>query len=74
MFIALMAITSFDGTAKLVGPRVWKLIHGIGVWVIWLVFMAASFKRIPDSIGYAVPVAIGLAALILRLIAAKRRA
>lgn len=73
VFIALMAFTSFDATARLVGPRAWKLIHGVGIWVIWLDFVAASAKRVPENLGYAVPVSIGLAAVALRLIAAKRR-
>lgn len=73
VFIALMAFTSFDTTARLVGPRLWKLIHGIGIWVIWFDFVAASAKRIPQSIGYAVPVLIALAALGARAVAAHHR-
>lgn len=73
VFIALMAATSFDTTARLVGRRNWKIIHGIGIWVIWFDFLAASAKRVPQDFGYAVPVAIALAALGLRLAAARRR-
>jgi methionine sulfoxide reductase heme-binding subunit len=73
VFIALMAATSFDATARFVGPRLWKLIHSIGIWVIWFDFVAASAKRIPQSSGYAVPVAIALAALGLRAVAAWHR-
>jgi methionine sulfoxide reductase heme-binding subunit len=72
-FIVAMAATSFDATARLTGPRLWKLIHGIGIWVIWFDFVAASAKRIPQSIGYTVPVVIALAALGLRVIALRRK-
>jgi methionine sulfoxide reductase heme-binding subunit len=71
-FIALMVATSFDATARLVGPRPWKLIHGIGIWIIWFDFVAASAKRIPHSIGYAVPVVIALGAMGLRVFALRR--
>lgn len=73
VFIALMAATSFDATVRFVGPRLWKLIHGIGIWVIWFDFVAASAKRIPQSIGYAAPVVIALAALGLRAVAVWQR-
>jgi methionine sulfoxide reductase heme-binding subunit len=73
VFIVLMAITSFDATARFVGPRLWKLIHGIGIWIIWFDFVAASAKRVPQGTGYSVPVVIALSALGLRAIARRRR-
>jgi methionine sulfoxide reductase heme-binding subunit len=73
VFIILMAFTSFDATTRLVGPRLWKLIHGIGIWIIWFDFVAASAKRIPQSVTYVVPVVIALAALGLRVMAVRHQ-
>lgn len=73
VFIALMAFTSFDRTAKLVGPRRWRLIHVLGVWIIWVDFTLAFGKRIPQGPAYAVATAIAVAALALRIAAIRRR-
>ena len=73
LFIALMALTSFDATARFVGPRLWAFIHGFGIWIVWIDFVLAFGKRIPISTVYAVPVLLLLAALCLRLYARKKR-
>jgi methionine sulfoxide reductase heme-binding subunit len=56
--ILLMFATSFDATARMIGPRVWTRLHGFGSWYIWLFFMITNGKRIPESLNYALPVAI----------------
>lgn len=72
LFIALLAATSFDRAIAALGPRNWKRLHSIGIWVIWISFVFTNGKRIPASAAYAIPVAILIAALALRLWAARR--
>lgn len=67
LFIAALAATSFDRAVKALGPGRWALLHRVGVWVIWLVFLISNAKRIPISPWYAVPCAILLSALAVRL-------
>ena len=42
--IALMALTSFDRTAAMVGPRLWRVAHTGGVWFI-VAFFIVNFGR-----------------------------
>jgi len=71
--IIAMAATSFDRTARLVGPRVWRRLHLVGGHVIWLQFLISYGMRIPampDYIWFLLPLA---AAMALRVTAALRR-
>lgn len=52
-FIVAMAITSFDWTARTVGPRAWTLIHRIGVWYVFIQFCLSFGKRVVTTPGYA---------------------
>jgi methionine sulfoxide reductase heme-binding subunit len=72
LFIALLAATSFDRAVAALGPKSWKRLHSIGLWVIWVSFVFTNGKRIPASTVYTIPVAILFAALALRLWAARR--
>ena len=38
-FIAAMAATSFGPTAAWLSPRSWGLLHRIGAWYIWAIFL-----------------------------------
>jgi methionine sulfoxide reductase heme-binding subunit len=71
-FIAIMAFTSFDTTARLVGPRLWRLIHSVGIWVIWVDFVLAFGSRIPKSLWYILPVVLLFAALGVRLMGSRK--
>lgn len=69
LFIAAMTATSFDSTAKWLGPRKWRLLHLIGGWYIWLSFAVAVGKRVPlDSFYWPMAVLV-LAIAIVRLTA-----
>jgi DMSO/TMAO reductase YedYZ heme-binding membrane subunit len=73
-FILAMAATSFDRTAAWLGPRRWRVLHRLGVWYIWVSFLVAFGKRIPENgPAYWLPVVALIAALALRLAAARRR-
>ena len=67
----MMAATSFDTTARMVGPRAWRWIHTIGIWLVWTVFMTSEAKRVAGQPVYAVGVALLLGAVALRLVAAR---
>lgn len=71
LFILLLASTSFDRIVRAIGPKIWGWLHWLGVWFIAISFIFTNGKRIPVSGWYALPVALVLAAILLR-IAAKR--
>jgi DMSO/TMAO reductase YedYZ heme-binding membrane subunit len=66
-FIALMAITSFDGAVRWLGARRWRRLHLAGIYFLWISFVITFGKRIPMSAGYVLPIVVLLAALALRL-------
>lgn len=72
-FIFAMAATSFDRTARWLGPRNWRILHLFGSWYIWLIFLVAFGRRIPLNRNYWIPVVALLAAAALRITAAQRR-
>lgn len=72
LFIALMTATSFDVTARAIGPKAWNALHGYGSLYIAITFLVANGTRIPMNIGYAVPVALLAGVMVLRLMARKR--
>ncbi|MBI2741623.1 MAG: hypothetical protein HYX38_34450 [Rhodospirillales bacterium] len=73
LFIAAMTTTSFDSTAKWLGPRKWRLLHLIGGWYIWISFAVAVGKRVPVD-GFYWPMAVlVLAMAVVRLVAMVRR-
>lgn len=68
VFILLMVITSFKGPAKFIGPKAWKSLHTVGMWIIIGVFAYANFKRIPMNAWYLLPFGIICAAVAIRLV------
>lgn len=68
VFILLMALTSFKGPARLLGPKAWKTLHVTGMWVIAAVFAFSNFKRIPMSDWYVLPFSITCVAVAIRLV------
>lgn len=73
LFIAAMAVTSFDRTAAWLGGRNWRLLHLLGGWYIWISFAVAVGKRAPFNSFYWPMAAIVLFAAAVRLIAMARR-
>jgi DMSO/TMAO reductase YedYZ heme-binding membrane subunit len=68
--IIAMAATSFDRTARAIGPRAWRLLHTAGVYFLWVQFMLAFGKRIAEMPNYAFFLLPLLAVMALRLMAA----
>ena len=66
-FILFMLVTSFDRTAAWVGPRLWKRIHTIGSYLVFLTFLATYGRMLADSRAYWLQVGLLLLVLSLRL-------
>ncbi|BBB13202.1 hypothetical protein [Sphingopyxis sp. FD7] len=73
VFIALLAATSFDRMAKLLGSKLWSRLHWWGAWIVALSFIFTNGKRIPVSDWYALPVALVVAVIILRVSAGRKQ-
>lgn len=66
VFLTLMGLSSNDLVARRVGRAAWSRLHTWGSHYLWLVFLVANGKRIPQDAIYWLPVAILIAAQILR--------
>lgn len=73
-FILAMSATSFDRSARWIGPRAWRWLHTAGIYYIWISFVVAFGKRLAQGPFYAVAVALLLGALALRVVARLRAA
>jgi methionine sulfoxide reductase heme-binding subunit len=73
LLIAAMTATSFDRTARLIGPKAWTVLHTVGAYYIWLVFANSFISRAFTMPAY-IPVAVAVVgALGLRIAARSRR-
>jgi len=75
-FVLAMALTSNDRAVAWLGPRRWRVLHGVGIHVIWLVFTLSYLGRVlqpPVAAVHAVLFGLFVAAMGLRL-AARRTA
>lgn len=73
LFIVAMAATSFDRAAAWLGPRAWRMLHGVGGYYLVITFLISNGKRIGISPYYGLPVAILAVVLLLRLLAWRRK-
>ena len=53
VMLALLVATSFDRSAALLGPRLWKWLHWSGSYFFWASFLAAFGGRAPGSVFYS---------------------
>jgi sulfoxide reductase heme-binding subunit YedZ len=70
LLIFAMFATSFNSTTRWLGPRNWKILHTLGLYVI---FIAFAQREIPRSLETAVAAnwtltALALTALLLRAV------
>lgn len=72
-FIYAMAITSFDRTARWLGPERWRILHRVGLYYIWAIFMVSYGGRALFSASYRPVAAALIAALLLRVMAGRAR-
>lgn len=68
-FIIAMLATSFDSTARAIGPLAWQRLHTTGSWFLWLMFVINFGKRAPLQPSYWSAIVIALLALFIRLVA-----
>lgn len=67
VLIAAMAATSFDRTARWLGARRWRLLHGPGGYYVWLIFANSYAKRALHDPFYRPMLALLPVALIVKL-------
>jgi sulfoxide reductase heme-binding subunit YedZ len=75
LLIAAMTLTSFDRTARWLGPRRWGLLHRAGLHWLWFIFALNWTASVSVSLAY-LPLALitwGLLALRLAAVRARRR-
>ena len=74
LFIILMAITSFERPASLLGRRGWKILHTTGMYYLWLSFLVGFSTRLGESwLLYSPFVLVLTLAMILRFFPTKKR-
>jgi methionine sulfoxide reductase heme-binding subunit len=73
-FIIAMTATSFDRTARAIGPRAFRALHLTGGYYLLLQFSVSFGKRIPDMPLYALFLIPLVAVFALRMIAMAPRA
>ncbi|NWH09012.1 MAG: hypothetical protein HXY22_10290 [Alphaproteobacteria bacterium] len=67
VFIAAMALTSFDAAVRAMGAGAWKTLHTMGTWYIFISFAVAYGKRAPGDPFYQGFAAVLLLVLVLKL-------
>lgn len=72
-FIFAMALTSFNRTAAMLGPRAWRWLHSAGAWYIWMSFVFTFGKRAVMNIDYLPAMVLIFVALGIRILARLRR-
>ncbi len=72
VFILAMAATSFDRAVAWMGASSWWALHWMGGYYLWLSFIVTNGKRIGQSPLHALPVALMLVILVLRIVARRR--
>lgn len=70
--ILAMAATSFDRSARWLGPRAWRRLHAAGMYVLWAVFTLAYLPRAFNSILYLPFAVVAISAMLLRVAARTR--
>ncbi|MCC6725941.1 MAG: ferric reductase-like transmembrane domain-containing protein [Saprospiraceae bacterium] len=70
LFAVVMLLTSFPYFSNKLSPKQWKLLHSLGGWWIWAIFMNSYAKRALQEAEY-VPWAMLLSSVLLLRIVAK---
>ena len=69
-FIIVMTATSFDAAVRWMGYERWHLVHTIGIYYIWFIFLFSYGGRAMRSVTYAPLALLLVLAFALRMIAA----
>jgi DMSO/TMAO reductase YedYZ heme-binding membrane subunit len=74
LLLLLMTLTSFDRSARWLGPRRWKLLHRAGIHWLWFIFTVLDWTpKAFESPGYLPLALAGWGALGLRVAAWRAR-
>lgn len=65
--VVLMALTSSDAAVRWLGGLRWRQLHRACAHLIWLVFVLSCLKRVGAAPVYALPLAMLVGAMALRL-------
>lgn len=76
VLIGAMATTSFEVTARWIGPKAWAALHTSGVYYLWIIFANSYVSRALSMIEYLLPATLVIVAGLLRVTAwlVRRRA
>jgi len=69
LLLIAMTITSFDGPARALGRARWRVLHTAGICTLFVIFLVTYAGHLGHAPIAAVPVALLLGALALRVIA-----
>ncbi|MBW2274892.1 MAG: hypothetical protein JRG96_16620 [Deltaproteobacteria bacterium] len=72
VFIYAMAITSSDAAVRMLGGARWRLLHRVGSWYIWAIFVQTYLPLAVQGAGFLAPVALTLLAALLRFARSRR--
>ena len=67
VFLVLMLITSFEKTKALISRKQWTLLHTMGGYWIWFIFIKSYWKRATTELEYLPLVALLAGVFFLRL-------
>lgn len=75
LVIYAMLITSFTGPARVIGPKAWKVLHKVGIFVLFGAFLNSQLPRSFEELEWTNGLLIAMAttALLLRVVAFFRR-
>ena len=62
-FMLAMLVTSFEGPARTIGPGAWKVLHKLGLYVLFSAFLVSQVPRSLDKLEAINAILIGLALL-----------
>ena len=62
-FILAMLVTSFEGPARAIGATAWKVLHKLGLYVLFFAFLRSQVPQSLDRLEAANAILIGLALL-----------
>ena len=68
LFVVLMLLTSFETFSKQLSQKNWKLLHTIGGYWIWVIFLSTYFKKVMNvGVAFLPFVLILILVLLLRI-------
>jgi DMSO/TMAO reductase YedYZ heme-binding membrane subunit len=73
-FIIAMTATSFDATARILGPRAWRALHLVGGYYLLFQFTVSFGKRVPDMPLYALFLIPLVTVFVLRMVSMAAKA